>query len=152
MNTAPTSTSSPDRITSSSTGAVVLPVIEEQVVIQRQVVETGKVQLSKTVREHEENLQFTLLHDEVRVERVPVNAFVADEAALPGVRYEGDTMIIPVVREVVVKRLLVVEELHITKHEVPTQETHRVVLRQEAVEVTRQAPLTAPGASPSTPQ
>jgi stress response protein YsnF len=83
----------------------------------------------------------------VKVERVPINAFVADGATLPGVRYEGDTMIIPVVREVVVKRMLVVEELHVTKHEVPTQESHTVVLRQESVQVHRESIVTPTGNS-----
>ncbi|UOQ78686.1 YsnF/AvaK domain-containing protein [Hymenobacter sp. 5516J-16] len=123
---------------------MVVPIIEEHAVVGREVVETGRVRLSKTVEEHEEALNFTLLHDEVQVERVPINQYVTDGATLPGVRYEGDTMIIPVVREVVVKRMLVVEELHITKHQVPTQESHRVVLRQEAVHVTREP---GPGAA-----
>ncbi|WP_139925488.1 YsnF/AvaK domain-containing protein [Hymenobacter sp. DG01] len=133
-----------------SDASLVVPVIEEHAVIRREVVETGRVRLTKTIEEHPETLNFTLLHDEVQVERVPVNQFVADGATLPGVRYEGDTMIIPVVREVVVKRMLVVEELHITKHEVPTQESHQVVLRQETVQVTRE-PLAppAPGMPPA---
>lgn len=151
MNTTPTPPTGPaSRLpeTASET-PLVLPVIEEQAVIRREVVETGRVRLSKTVEEHEEALHFTLLHDEVQVERVPVNQFVADGATLPGVRYDGDTMIIPVVREVVVKRLLVVEELHVTKHQVPTQESHQVVLRQEAVHVTREAATPGTGSAPT---
>lgn len=150
MNTTPTSTpGSETRLPDSATGAVVLPVIEEQAVIRREIVETGRVHLTKKVEEHEETLNFTLLHDEVKVERVPINAFVADGATLPGVRYEGDTMIIPVVREVVVKRMLVVEELHVTKHEVPTQESHTVMLRQESVQVRRESVVPPTGASPA---
>ncbi|GAB3303958.1 YsnF/AvaK domain-containing protein [Hymenobacter tenuis] len=150
MNTTPTSASGarlPDP--APAAGAVVLPVIEEQAVVRREVVETGRVFVTKTVQQHEETVQLDLLHDEVQVERVPVNTFVPDGATLPGVRYEGDTMVIPVVREVVVKRMLVVEELHITKHQVPTQESHTVVLRQEVVQVNRQD-LTPPPAAPAT--
>ncbi|MBX0291406.1 YsnF/AvaK domain-containing protein [Hymenobacter sp. HSC-4F20] len=151
MNTTPTPAPGPaSRLPEAvSETPLVLPVIEEHAVIRREVVETGRVRLSKTVEEHEEALNFTLLHDEVQVERVPVNQFVVDGATLPGVRYEGDTMIIPVVREVVVKRLLVVEELHVTKHQIPTQESHRVVLRQETVQVTRDSAAPEAGAPPS---
>lgn len=153
MNNQPTSTPGAEsRLPESTTGTVVLPVIEEQAVIRREIVETGRVHLTKKVEEHEETLNFTLLHDEVQVERVPVNAFVADGAPLPGVRYEGDTMIVPVVREVVVKRMLVVEELHVTKHQVPTQESHTVVLRQESVQVHRESNTLSTGTSaPETP-
>ncbi|GGG27932.1 YsnF/AvaK domain-containing protein [Hymenobacter glacieicola] len=154
MNTSSTPTpESTSRLSEPVAGApLVLPVIEEHAVVGREMVETGRVHLTKTVEEHEEALNFTLLHDEVQVERVPVNQYVADGATLPGVRYEGDTMVIPVVREVVVKRMLVVEELHITKHQVPTQESHRVVLRQESVQVTREpAPGTIIPPTASTP-
>ncbi|RPD49720.1 DUF2382 domain-containing protein [Hymenobacter sediminis] len=153
MNTNLSSPSeSTSRLSDQAAAPLVLPVIEEQAVVRREVVETGRVRLTKTVQEHAEDLTFTLLHDEVQVERVPINQYVADGATLPGVRYEGDTMVIPVVREVVVKRMLVVEELHVTKHQVPTQESHQVVLRQEVVQVTHEpiAPTNA-GTQPATP-
>jgi stress response protein YsnF len=51
-------------------------------------------------------------------------------------------MIIPVVREVLVveKRLLLVEELHVTKTQVQKQETQHITLRKEEVIVERLAP------------
>jgi stress response protein YsnF len=50
-------------------------------------------------------------------------------------------MIIPVLREVIVveKRLLLVEELRVTKHQVLKQETQQVTLRKEEVNVERVA-------------
>jgi uncharacterized protein (TIGR02271 family) len=130
----------------SSTPPLVVPVIEERAVIHREVVESGRVRLSKTVQEHEEAIDLTLLHEEVLVERVPIDQYVADDAAAPAVRYEGDTLVVPVVREVIVKRLLLVEELRVTKHQVETQETQHVTLRHEQVNVTR-VPGEAPGSS-----
>jgi len=47
------------------------------------------------------------------VERKQIGQFVDGEA--PGIRLVGDTTIIPVIKEVIVKRLMLVEELHITK-------------------------------------
>ena len=78
-----------------------------------------------------------LNQEEVMVERVTLNQYV--DSPPPPVRYEGDTMIIPVLQEVAVveKRLLLVEELRVTKRQVQKQETQQVSLRQEEVQVTR---------------
>lgn len=123
-----------------STAPLVVPIIEEHAVVHREVVESGRVRLSKVVQEHEEAIDLALQHEEVNVERVGVNRFVADDTPAPTMRYEGDTLVIPVVREVLVKRLLLVEELHVTKHQVQTQETQTVTLRHEQVQVERLAP------------
>ena len=125
---------------SSLASPLVVPIIEEYAVVHREMVESGKVLLSKTVQEHEEAINLTLQHEEVQVERVPLNQFVADGSPAPAVRYEGDTLVVPVVREVMVKRLLLVEELRVTKHQVQTQETQRVTLRQEQIQVDRLLP------------
>jgi len=73
-------------------------------------------------------------NEEVNVERVPVNEY-AD--TLPEVRYEGDTTIIPVIKEVAVvqKRILVVEEIRITKKTHITEEERTVPLKKEIVSV-----------------
>jgi uncharacterized protein (TIGR02271 family) len=118
--------------------AAVIPVIQEQVLVEKQVVEKGKVRISKQVREYEELVDVPLLGDEVVVERVAVNQYV--ESA-PAVRYEGETMIIPVVREVAVveKRLVLAEELRVTKRRVETHAPQVVTLRKEEVSVERAA-------------
>ncbi|MCB2407356.1 YsnF/AvaK domain-containing protein [Hymenobacter lucidus] len=117
----------------------VIPVIEEQAVITREVVESGRVRLAKTVHEREELLEIPLQHEEVLVERIPVNQFVADGATAPGLRYDGDTTIIPVLREVVVTRLLVVEEIRVTKRAVSTTLRQPITLRHEEMHVSRPA-------------
>ncbi|WP_311136802.1 YsnF/AvaK domain-containing protein [Hymenobacter cellulosilyticus] len=132
---------------------LVIPVIEEQAVINREVVESGRVRLSKTVHEREEMLEIPLQHEEVLVERVPVNQFVADGAPTPGLRYDGDTTIIPVLREVVVTRLLVVEEIRVTKRTQTTTLTQPIMLRHEEIHVARNSadgagPAAAPGTAP----
>ncbi|MDX5345618.1 MAG: YsnF/AvaK domain-containing protein, partial [Hymenobacteraceae bacterium] len=65
-----------------------------------------------------------------------VNKYV-DEAP-PATRYEGDTMIVPVLKEVLVveKKLLLVEEVHIKKQQLQTEEKQQVTLRKEDVSVT----------------
>lgn len=124
--------------TKTENSQVVIPVIEEEVRIDKQVVETGKVRISKKVSEHEELIDEPLLREQVAVERVPVNQFVDSP---PQARQEGDTLIIPVVREeiVVQKRLLLVEELHVKKQILESHEPQSVTLRKEEVEITRTA-------------
>lgn len=125
--------SSPDPQRSES---ITIPVIEERVSVSKETVETGRVRLTKQVSAEQVTVEVPLMQEHTEVERVPINAYV--ETA-PQVRYEGDTMIIPVLREevVVTKRLLLVEELHVTKQQVTTVSTQPVTLRQETVTVER---------------
>ena len=121
-----------------NTLATVIPVIQEEIVVDKYIVEKGKVRVSKRVSEFEEIVDEPLFHEEVKVERVPVNQFI--EAA-PSVRQEGDILIIPIVEEQVViqKRLVLVEELRIRKELVETHQPQIVTLRKEQVEINRVA-------------
>lgn len=113
-----------------------IPVIEEHIHIDKQIVEKGAVRLSKKVYEEDVAVNVPLIHEEHDIDRVTINQ-VIDTA--PVVRYEGETMIIPVLREEVVvqKRLVLVEELRITKKLVQTQSTQQVTVRKEEVIVDR---------------
>lgn len=118
----------------------VIPVIEEQVTIDKALVETGRVRVVKTVQERTETVDVPLTSEAYDVERVAVNQYVATPP--PAVRYEGDTMIIPVLQEVVVveKKTLLVEEVRITKRLTTSTETQSVTLRREDVSVEREQP------------
>lgn len=120
--------------------SVVVPVIEESVRLDRKVIETGKVTVSKKTVEHEETVEGIFKYDDIQVERVEINEYIKDQP--PGVRYEGDTMIVPVYKEVLVveKRLLLVEELHITKKQVEKPYHTTVTLKKEEVTVRRSTP------------
>lgn len=117
---------------------MVIPVIAEEISVGKQVVETGKVRISKRISEHEELVDVPLFREEVQVARVPVNLFVEQ---LPPVRKEGDTMIIPVVEEQIViqKKLLLVEELHVRKAVIEHHQPQTVNVRKEEVEIKRVA-------------
>ena len=120
----------------------VLPVLEERAVIRREIVEAGRVRIARQVHEQEEEVLVRMQHDEVQVERVPLNQTLPAGAPAPVTRYEGDTMIIPVLREVAVveTRLLLVEELHVTKRQVTTEHSEPVHLRREELTVERLPP------------
>lgn len=115
---------------------VVIPVVQEEVVIGKREVEAGRVRVTKTVREREAIVDEPLFREQVQVERVPVNRVID---APVDVRHEGDTLIVPVVKEVLVveKRLMLVEELHITKIRQAEHQPQSVTLREEVVDVKR---------------
>jgi uncharacterized protein (TIGR02271 family) len=119
-----------------STEPVVIPVIEEEVQIGSRVIETGRVLVSKSVQESVEKIDLPQMHEETDVQRVPVNQYVD---TTPVVRYEGDTMIIPVLREEVIvqKRLVLVEEVRITKRQIYSRRAEEVTLRKEVLSVDR---------------
>ena len=75
---------------------------------------TGGVRLVKKVTEHEETVDLPLLRADVQVERVPINRVVLEA---PPSRQEGDTLIVPILEEVLVteKRLMLKEEVRITR-------------------------------------
>ena len=77
-----------------------------------------------------------LLREEVIIARVPVNRVV--EGPIP-VRYEGDTMIISLLEEVLIveTRLLLKEEVHMTTRRTDTYTPERVTLRHEDVTIER---------------
>jgi uncharacterized protein (TIGR02271 family) len=119
--------------------AVVVPVVEEELRVGKRVVETGRVRVSKHVSEREELVDEPLVREEYDVERVPVNVYV-DEPVGP--RQEGDTLVVPVLEEVLVveKRLLVREELRITRRQTEGRETRSVTLLSEEISVERTGP------------
>jgi len=119
--------------------AAVIPIIHEQATVRKRTVETGSVKISKHVREYEEVIDIPHVHEEVRVDRMPVNQFV--ETA-PKVRTEGETTIIPVLEEryVVEKRLFLVEELHVRKDRVETHHPQTIKVLKEEVDVKRISP------------
>lgn len=115
---------------------VVIPLVEEELHVEKRVVETGTVRLHKTTEEREVNLNELLTSRTYDVQRVSRNEVVD---RMPEVRQEGDTTIYPVMEEEVVvsRRLVLKEELHVTIRETVQRDTRPVVLRRERVEVER---------------
>lgn len=113
-----------------------IPLVEERVSITKRQVETGRLRIQVSVEEREDNVPVELSHDEVEIERVPVNKAVSQ---LPSVRLEGSTTVIPVVEEVVVveKRLVVVEEIHVRRRPATESRQVPVTLKSERVRIDR---------------
>ncbi len=114
-----------------------LPVIEEVVRIDKEVVEKGTVRIRKEVEEETVRVPLLSAQDKYTIEHVPINEFV--DVAPSAVRYEGDTMIISVLVEeaVIQKRLKLVEELRITRSREESITHQDVILKKESVKVER---------------
>jgi len=116
-----------------------IPVVAEQLAVGTRTVDTGRgVRIHKTVIEQPVTIDERLVRDEVEIKHVAVDRIVALEEA-PTTRHEGDTMIVPILEEVLVveRRVRIKEELHITR--IQREETHReaVVLKAEQVSIER---------------
>jgi uncharacterized protein (TIGR02271 family) len=111
-------------------------VIREEAVVRTREVERGGVRVHKTVHEREEVIEQPTMREDVDVERIAIGK-VVDRA--PEVREEGDTLIIPVMEEMLVveKRLVLKEELRITRRRSIETEQARVVLNEEQVTIER---------------
>jgi uncharacterized protein (TIGR02271 family) len=116
---------------------VTVPIIEEEVKVSKKFVETGRVTLSKKVNESTESFEVPVTEEEISVERITKNELITETP--PASRYEGDVMIIPVLKEVVVieKRMMLVEEIRVTKKVTQKTEKQEVTVRKEEVTVSR---------------
>lgn len=116
---------------------MVIPVVHEQLQVNKRLVDTGKgIRIRKTVSEHEQVIDQPLLQDELVVEHVPVGQMLGD-SPLPTARYEGDTLVVPVLEEVLVvaKQTRLKEELRITRRKREIRAPQTVTLRSEEVSV-----------------
>jgi len=115
---------------------LVIPVVHEQLVIKKRSVEREHVRIKTTVSSTEKVVNVPLVKEELQVERVPIGRTV-DTKEEP--RQEGDTLVVPVYEEVLVveKRLLLREEIRVTRVRREEQATQRVTLRGENVAIER---------------
>ncbi len=115
-------------------GELFVPVHEEVLVPTTREIPLGEVVIHKRVEQVPSEATVNVGHDEVLVERVAVNEQI-DTAPTP--RQEGDTLVIPVVEEVLVteKRLMLREEVRITRRRRTEQVTVSDTVRREVLDV-----------------
>jgi stress response protein YsnF len=94
------------------------------------------VRVATVTREHEHFVDEELSHEHVEIERVPVGRQVD---AIPPVREEGDTTVLPLMEEVVVieRRLILKEEIRVTRVSNTEHHRERVVLRKQDAVISR---------------
>ncbi len=125
-----------DELEAGAAEQAVIPLVEETLHVDKREVERGRVRIRTEVRERQETIDETLMHEEVIVERVKVGRVV--DAPEP-VRYEGELTIIPLYEEVMVveKRLMLTEELHVRKERSERRDPQQVTLRREEAIIER---------------
>lgn len=118
------------------TDDLTLPLHTEEVVVSRRQVAGDTVQVSTVTREHDHEINEELTHQLVEVERAPIGRQVD---AVPPVREEGDTIVIPVVEEFVVveRRLILKEEVRIRRVAVTERHRETVTVRDQDAVITR---------------
>ncbi|MFM7235330.1 MAG: YsnF/AvaK domain-containing protein, partial [Cyanobium sp.] len=116
---------------------LMIPVVEEQLEVSRERVETGRVRISKSVESREEVVDEPLNREKIRVEHVPINQVVSGD--IPQIREEGDVTVIPILEERVVTRteLVLVEEVRVHRERSEYRDPQRITLRKEVVAVER---------------
>jgi uncharacterized protein (TIGR02271 family) len=116
--------------------SLVVPVVVEELDVQKRTVETGTVRITKVVRERETLVDEPLLRENVAISRLLMQRVV--EGPIP-IREDNGTTIISVVEEVLVveKRWMLREEIHIRKRRTETHQPQPITLRSEEVQVER---------------
>lgn len=109
---------------------IIIPVVVEEAVVEKDIVETGRVRITRTIHEREEIIEEPLLREEIEVRRVPVHQVVEGR---PKPRTEGNVLIVPILEEVLVveKRLMLKEELHIIHHRHREMTHQQITLRTQ---------------------
>lgn len=107
---------------------------EEELIAHKESVESGSVRLRKVVESVPSRLEVEAQRDELEVEHIPMGQVVAERAQA---REEGGMWIIPVYEEqlVVVKRLILREELHVRRIPVREQRLIEDTVMRERVEI-----------------
>jgi uncharacterized protein (TIGR02271 family) len=125
--------SEPGGSAADSVDDVKLTLAAEELVFGKEAIETGRLRVTKQTHTRETVVDENLLSERAEVETIPIGKQVLE---MPSIRQEGETTIIPIVEEVLhtERRLILKEEIRITRRRT-TEEFHdRVTLRyQEAV-------------------
>jgi len=118
--------------------AEVVSLLAEELSVAKRAVETGRVRLEVVTRTHEELVDELLTDETADVQHVAIGRPID---AIPPVRHEGDTTIVPVVVEelIVQRRLMLKEEIHIRLVRSARRYQERVALRRQEATVTRTA-------------
>jgi uncharacterized protein (TIGR02271 family) len=119
-----------------STDDLKLTLLAEELAVDKQTVETGRVHVSKHTHTREVAIDEDLLTESAEIETVPIGRQIFE---MPMVRHEGETTIVPIVEEVLYteRRLFLKEEVRITRKKTRDQFHDRVTLRYQEAVVTR---------------
>ena len=113
-----------------------LTLLAEELTVGKEAVETGRVRVSKQTHTREVAVDEDLLRESAEIETIPIGRQIFE---MPSVRHEGETIIVPIVEEILhtERRLILKEEIRITRRKTTEQFHDRVTLRYQEAVVTR---------------
>ena len=113
-----------------------LTLIAEELTVGKEAVETGCVRVSKQTHTREVAVDESLLRESAEIETIPIGRRIFE---MPSVRHEGETIVVPIVEEILhtERRLILKEEVRITRRKTTEQIHDRVTLRHQEAVVTR---------------
>jgi uncharacterized protein (TIGR02271 family) len=125
-----------ERLPANSTENPKLTLLAEELTVGKEAVETGRVRVSKQTHTREVAVDEDLLRESAEVETIPIGRQISE---MPSIRHEGETIVVPIVEEILhtERRLILKEEVRITKRKTTEQFHDRVTLRYQEAVVTR---------------
>lgn len=112
----------------------IIPVVGEEVVTGKKIVKKGTVIIEKRLNEEDFSVEMPVTSEVINIEHIPKNQLIETR---PEIRHEGETIIIPVTKEVIVRKLMLVEEIRITKAIRTDTVRNNVKLKKEEVIISR---------------
>lgn len=108
---------------------------EEELHVKKKKIKTGNVKISKKVIKEETPIDLTGFVEDVEIERRQINRIV--DAPGPAVRTEGDATVYSLYKEVYVKKLILEEEVWISKKKVRKSYKGKEELKREVLDIER---------------
>jgi uncharacterized protein (TIGR02271 family) len=123
-------------MTSESNQETVIPLHVEEVSVAKEQIATGRLRVSTVTQQSEVLVDELLKQEKVEVERTAVNKPID---RMPTVREEGDTLIVPIVEEVLVveRRLILKEEIRLRRIQQTRRHHEYVKIRKQEAVITR---------------
>ena len=117
-------------------GDVKLNLLAEELSVGKETVETGRLRVNKQTHTREAVVDENLFHERAEIERVPIGRQIFE---MPPIRQEGETTIVPIVEEVLhtERRLMLKEELRVTRRRTLEHFQETVTLRYQEAVITR---------------
>jgi uncharacterized protein (TIGR02271 family) len=128
--------SATEHSSANSTENTKLTLFAEELIVGKEAVETGRVRVSKQTHTREVAIDEDLVKESAEIETIPIGRQIFE---MPSIRHEGETTIVPIVEEILhtERRLILKEEVRITRRRTTEQFHDRVMLRQQEAVVTR---------------
>ena len=144
----------PDLVKAAGNSSDMISVVQEVLQIEKIRQITGKVRVDLTTQIVDEVVKVDSQTTEMVVSRYEIGRMIEAGEALPQVRLDGPTTIIPVFEEVTVTqtRLVLRAELHVTAKVTAQTDSHTIPLRKQTANVTRINSDGIPLAVDQTPQ